>query len=127
MEMTPATAVILAVILVLAVFSARRMYRSFSGKGGCHGGGCDAPAGAKRVKVADTDESHYPYSEDIAVGGMTCERCAKNVENALNAVEGTWARVDLPSGTAHVLSKQPIDADALRKAVTDAGYYARAW
>ena len=56
---------------------------------------------------------------------MTCDHCVKNVENALNAIEGTWAKVDLESGTAHVLSKQPIDNEQLKKAVTDAGYYIR--
>lgn len=121
-NMNASTFVILLVILVLAAFSARRLIRSFSGKGGCHGGGSSAPS-AKRVKVSDTDESHYPYAEDIKISGMTCDRCRAAVESALNAVDGTWARVDLPSGTAHVLSKQPIDRAALDRAIVEAGYY----
>ena len=120
--MNTSTLIILLVILVLAAFSARRLIRSLSGKGGCHGGG-SGTAPAKRVKVSDTDESHYPFAEDIKISGMTCDRCATAVESALNAADGTWARVDLSSGTARVLSKQPIDRAALERAIVDAGYY----
>lgn len=119
--MNASTAVLIVIIAVLAVFAARRMYRSFSGKGGCHGGG--GGGDAKRVKVADLDESHYPYSQNLKVSGMTCDHCVRNVENALNSVEGTWARVDLKSGTAHVLSKAPVDEDRLQRAIIEAGYY----
>lgn len=53
---------------------------------------------------------------------MSCAGCARHVEDALDSVDGTWARVDLGNGTAHVLSKRPIDADAYAAAVSDAGY-----
>lgn len=119
--MSASTAILLLVILVLCVFAGRKMIAAFTGKGGCHGGGGSA---TKHVKVADTNESHYPYSQDIQVGGMTCDSCARNVENALNSLEGTWASVDLASGTAHVLSKAPLDPVAIRDAVVGAGYYA---
>lgn len=119
--MNAPTVILIVIIAVLAVFAARRMYRSFSGKGGCHGGGGGGEA--KRVKVADLDESHYPYSQNLKVSGMTCDHCVCNVENALNSIEGTWARVDLTSGTAHVLSKAPVDEGRLHRAVTEAGYY----
>ncbi len=121
------TAILLAVVIVLMVFAGKRVYKTFSLKGGgcaCHGGG-DEPAPRKCARVVDTDRSHYPYEEELSISGMTCERCAKNVEGALNAIEGTWAQVDLASGTAHVLSKQPIDNEKLKRAVTDAGYYVR--
>lgn len=121
------TVILLAIIVVICVFAGKRVYKTFSLKGGgcaCHGGG-DEPASPKRVRVTDTDKSHYPYEEDLSISGMTCDHCVKNVENALNAIEGTWAKVDLESGAAHVLSKQPIDNEQLKKAVTDAGYYIR--
>ena len=120
------TAVLLAVVVVLMVFAGKRVYKTFSLKGGgcaCHGGGNEPVV--KKVRVTDTDKSHYPYEEDLLISGMTCERCVRNVENALNAVEGTWAKVDLASETAHVLSKQPIDGEKLKQAVTEAGYYVR--
>lgn len=59
---------------------------------------------------------------DIAVKGMHCESCARNVTNALDSVDGTWATVDLASGTAHVRSKKEIDEAVLARAVKEAGY-----
>lgn len=121
--MSISTVVILAVIIVLCVFSARSMYRSFTGKGGCHGGG---GAKAKRVRVADTNEANYRCVQDVRIGGMTCANCATNVENALNGIDGAWARVDLGSGTAHILSKRPLEAGEIEQAVANAGYYVSA-
>lgn len=118
--MNASTALVLILILVIAVFACRRMFRVFFGTSDCCGSG---GAKAKRVRVADTDEAHYPYVEDVQVGGMTCPACASAVENALNALGGTWARVDADAGSAHVLSKRPLDADEIRGAVADAGYY----
>ena len=115
------TAVILVVIVVLCVFAARTMYDTFTGKGGCHGGG--GGSRTKRVRVSDKDEANYPFSQEVKVGGMTCARCAANVENALNALGDTWARVDLDAKTARVLSKRPLEASEIDEAVTRAGYY----
>ncbi|HIY83135.1 MAG TPA: heavy-metal-associated domain-containing protein [Candidatus Rubneribacter avistercoris] len=115
------TAVILVIIAVLCVFAARAMYDTFTGKGGCHGGG--GASRARRARVADKDEANYPFFQEVKVGGMTCTRCAANVENALNALGDTWARVDLDAKTARVLSKRPLDASEIDKAVTRAGYY----
>ncbi len=79
-------------------------------------------ARVKRAIVADIDVSHYPYQANFLIGGMSCEGCAQNVANALNAVEGTWATVDLGSRIATVRSKTPIDQGALSDAVRKAGY-----
>ena len=57
------TAVILVVIVVLCVFAARTMYDTFTGKGGCHGGG--GGSRAKRVRVSDKDEANYPFSQEV--------------------------------------------------------------
>lgn len=121
--MNASTAIVLVLILVIAVFACRRMFRVFFGTSDCCGGGGGGGAKAKRVRVADTDEAHYPYVQDVQVGGMTCPACANAVENALNALGDTWARVDVDAGSAHVLSKRPLDAEEIRDAVAGAGYY----
>lgn len=122
-EMSPATIVLLLIILVICVFSGRKMYRQWTGKSNCCGGGGDAKRAPKRVKVLDTDESHYAHSKDVLIGGMMCEECEKHVANAVNAIPGTWARVDWATQTAHILSKEPIDDEKLKAAVEEAGYY----
>ena len=123
--MNAPTVVIIVVIAILMVFAVRHAYRVFSLKDDCCGGGPKAPK-AKRVAavtVEDTDEANYPYSLDVKVKRMTCEKCVERVQNALNAQPGTWATVDLASGAAHILAKSPIDRDAIEHAVEEAGYY----
>ena len=123
--MNAPTAIIIVVIAILMVFALRRTYRVFSLKDDCCGGGPKAPKAKKMavVTVEDTDEANYPYSLDVRVKGMTCEKCVERVQNALNAQPGTWATVDLASGTAYILAKSAIDRDAIERAVEDAGYY----
>lgn len=120
--LSPANVVVFIVVAVGLVIGIKRIVDgAVRGKSCCSDG--KSVSKSKKVVVTDTDESHYPYAEDVLVGGMSCENCAHNVENALNGVEGTWARVNLGEKTAHVLSKQPIDIDALDAVVRDAGYY----
>ena len=120
--LTPANVVVFIVVAVGLVFGIKRIVDgAVSGKSCCSDGKTGTKT--KNVVVTDTDASHYPYAEDVLIGGMSCEGCAHNVENALNAIEGTWAHVDLEEKTAHVLSKHPIDDDALEAAVRDVGYY----
>lgn len=123
--MNAPTVIIIIVIAILMVFALRRAYRVFSLKDDCCGGGSKTPKAKKvaAVTVEDADEANYPYSLDVKVKGMTCEKCVERVQNALNAQPGTWAKVDLASGTAHILAKSPIVRDAVERAVEDAGYY----
>lgn len=123
--MNAPTLIIIVVIAILMVFAVRHAYRVFSLKDDCCGGGPKAPKAKKVavVTVEDTDEANYPYSLDVKVKGMTCEKCVERVQNVLNAQPGTWATVDLASGAAHILAKSPIDRDAVERAVEDAGYY----
>ena len=123
--MNAPTLIIIVVIAILMVFAVRHAYRVFSLKDDCCGGGPKAPKAKKVavVTVEDTDEANYPYSLDVKVKGMTCEKCVERVQNALNAQPGTWATVDLASGAAHILAKSPIDRDAIERAIEDAGYY----
>ena len=118
--LTPANIIVIAVIAIGLFFGFRRIAASTRGKSCCSDG---AAKKAKKVTVADTDESHYPYRDELMIGGMSCEGCAQNVQNALNALDGTWAKVSLADKTASVLSKNPIDRDRLERAVKDAGYY----
>ena len=88
------------------------------------GGDCcpEHEEATKSVKVKDRDKSHYPYEAKLAIDGMSCGNCVRNVENALNSLEGTWASVSLEDNQATVLLKSPPDIEKLSKAVSDAGY-----
>ena len=123
--MNAPTLIILIVIIVGMVFAGRRMYRVFSLKDDCCGGGPKEPKSkkAKPVEVTDTDEANYPHELTVRVKGMTCEKCVERVQNALNALPGTWARADLATGETRILAKAPIDRDTIERAVEEAGYY----
>ena len=90
------------------------------------GGGCCGEHESAVVQSGprDRNRAHYPYQITLKIGGMTCENCARRVENALNALDGVWARVRVDDAAARILCKQPPDEDALRRAVRGAGYVA---
>lgn len=119
--LNPANLIVLAVIVVGMFLGLRRIVASTHGKSCCSDGASDKKA--KKVVVTDTDPSHYPYSDELLIGGMSCDGCAQNVENALNALDGVWATVTYADHTARVRSKRPVDRDTLETAVRGAGYY----
>ena len=116
---TALNAVLTAALLLLAAWALRRtLIRSRKG-GGCCG---EHESAEKKVTVSDRNKAHYPYAVLLQIGGMTCENCARKVENALNLLDGTWAIVSISGGSAKVLSKTPPDEAAIREAVRGAGY-----
>lgn len=88
-------------------------------RGGCCGSGAVSPV---KRRVADRDETHYPYTAVLTIDGMTCGHCAVRVENALNELNGVWAKVDLGGKTALVRMVQPLPEAVLRQAIRGAGY-----
>ena len=114
---------ITAVIIILLVcFSGWAVYnvvlRSRKG-GGCCG---VHEASVRRIPVQDRNKENYPYKAVMSIGGMTCENCAVRVENALNQLPGTWAKVDISENRAVVLMKSEPDEQIVRDAVRLAGY-----
>lgn len=119
--LNPANLIVLAVIAVGMFFGLRRIVASTHGKSCCSDGTSNKKT--KKTVVADTDESHYPYCDELLIGGMSCDGCAQNVENAINVLDGVWATVTYANHTARVRSKRPVDRGVLETAVRDAGYY----
>ena len=56
----------------------------------------------------------------LMIEGMSCAHCSARVENALNAIEGVQAKVELKKKRAIV--ETDVADDVLIKAVEDAGY-----
>ncbi|MFC0097720.1 heavy-metal-associated domain-containing protein [Micromonospora marina] len=57
------------------------------------------------------------------VNGMTCGHCVNSVSTELSALPGvTDVQVDLAGGRVTVTSRNPLDVDAVRAAVDEAGY-----
>ena len=111
-----ATAIIVVLLVLLAVYSVKSFTKKMAN--GCCGGG-DAP---HKEKVADRDPSHYPYHATLKIGGMSCKNSEIRVENALNTLDGVWARVSLRDKAADVRLKRPLSAEQLAAPVCRAGY-----
>lgn len=59
---------------------------------------------------------------ELMIQGMMCGHCQKHVSDALNAMEGVTAEVNLDAGTATVTSDKEISMDAFASVIEDAGY-----
>ena len=100
----------------------------------CGGGAAAAPAfdlsGSRGlVDVVDShehDDTPAGAGTDFLVTGMTCGHCVSSVKEEVGAIAGVDAvEVVLKKGGASrvtVTSAAPIDADAVRAAVEEAGY-----
>ena len=117
--MNTVSIIITMIIAVIAIFGLVNYIKKLKKGGDC----CpEHEEATKSVKVKDRDKSHYPYEAKLAIDGMSCGNCVRNVENAVNSLEGTWASVSLEDNQATVLLKSPPDIEKLSKAVSDAGY-----
>ena len=114
--MTVWIVLLLAALLVFAVMRTRRKLKQ--------GGGCcgEHEAAETKAVVSDRRKAHYPYEAVLDIGGMTCENCARKVENALNAQDGVWASVSISTHQAKLRLQSPPDEEKLREAVRRAGY-----
>lgn len=109
------TAVIVALLIVIGFIAVRKYIKNL--RHGCCGG-----SGEEKVKVADKNAAHYPYSVTLKIEGMRCANCTDRVENALNRLDGIWAKVSLKRAEAVLRSKSVLDDETLRTAVARAGY-----
>ena len=111
---------LLAAAIAAAVWMTVRRVRK--GSACC---GDKAPTVA-RTGPKDKRRADYPYTAVLHITGMTCENCARRVENALNAQDGVLAKVDLGTATARIRTSAPPDTRRLCGIVAAAGYVAEA-
>ena len=62
-------------------------------------------------------------SDVFTVKGMTCGHCVQAVKGEVSKIDGvSKVDVELDSGRVMVESRQPVDREAVRLAVEEAGY-----
>ena len=67
--------------------------------------------------------SHTAHTFTGTVAGMTCGHCVASVTEEISEIPGVTAvDVTLETGAVVVTSDEPLDADAVRAAVDEAGY-----
>ncbi len=74
------------------------------------------------VEVIEQQEEQEEIKMVLKIEGMMCGHCVKHVQDALNAIEGVEAAVDLDKKEAVVTVTGEVSTDVLKKAVADAGY-----
>ena len=107
---------ILLAIVIMAIFSIRKRIKYGSSCCGTH------DATPAKIRVADTNKAHYPYTYTRTIDGMHCSNCVRHVENALNCHEGIWATVDLEKNITLVRAKTPQERKHLSEIISDEGY-----
>jgi len=85
---------------------------------------CDenCPVVINQMIPENENEGETTMTKKMIVEGMACGHCSARVEKALNALEGVSASVDLASKTVTIETTGAVADDALKAAVTDAGY-----
>lgn len=58
----------------------------------------------------------------LTIEGMMCMHCQKHASDALNAIEGVSAEVNLEEKKAYIKADREIDDAVFKKAIADAGY-----
>ena len=78
----------------------------------------------EEIETRDQERSNIMDSRkvEIVIDGMACGHCSGRVEQALNALEGVSASVDLGQKTAFVTVTSDITDEKLSATVTDCGY-----
>jgi len=79
-----------------------------------------APEAVRPVEKIIKEGEDKPMEKKVIIEGMMCQNCVKHATNALNALPGVTATVDLDSKTA-VVTGDATD-EAIKQAIADAGY-----
>ncbi|MGN0658508.1 MAG: heavy metal translocating P-type ATPase [Emergencia sp.] len=78
-------------------------------------------AGPEEEKMKEK-ERKKEMKYELKIEGMMCMHCQKHMADALNAMEGVTAEVNLEKGTASVTADREISEAEFAKVVEDAGY-----
>lgn len=108
--------IIVLLILAAIVFAVRSSILHFKGQGACCGGGSETIAPEKTL------EGKVVCEKTAAVEGMVCKNCAAHVQNALNALDGVSAKVNLKKAEVQIRAVRDVSDEEIRKAVSEAGY-----
>ena len=77
-------------------------------------------AGTEAIEKIERKETTMKY--ELKIEGMMCQHCQKHMTDALNAMDGVTATVDLEAKSASVEADREISMDEFAKVVEDAGY-----
>lgn len=109
--------IIIAILILIAIFSIRSGMKHFKGEGDCCGGG-----GGSTLRDPKKKLDGVIAKKTIVIEGMTCENCRNRVESSINKIDGASARVNLKKKTGIVEMSREVSEEEIRAAVEKAGY-----
>lgn len=95
---------ILAVIMILAIWNSRKHLK---GEGGCCGGGGETVEEHKELDAPVIGE------KIVHIEGMHCDNCKNRVEHAINRMDGAAGKVNLKKNIARVSYSKEISEEEL--------------
>ena len=107
------TYIVLAIVLVVVIFSIKSSKQHFEGEGSCCSGGGGDSVKVKKKKL----DGDIVARKIMHIEGMHCEKCRKRVENAINRIDGAVANVNLKKKIAQVSMTKEIEDGTLISAV----------
>ncbi len=110
------TVLVILVLAVLVVLCLASFIRRLSGKKRCCGGETKRTPAKKLGHVFGTFT--------VRIAGMHCARCKESVTQAINALPGYAAKVDLARSEAVVSCENDPDVEAVKLAIAGAGFIA---
>ena len=110
------TAVIGCILFIVLVFAVKSCCKRIAR--GC----CGQEKSAKALEAADRSEEHYPYRKYLEVEGMSCENCARKIQNAFHAWPDCWCTVSLQERTVRIRMKTQLEDQKLREIEEKLGY-----
>ncbi len=114
--MNIADIIVLLIVAVLMVFACRGTLKHFRGEGSCCGGGSTITSENKTLS------GEILGKKVVKISGMHCENCAAKVKNAINAINGASAQVDLEKQSAIIAYDREIKDKVIINAIEKAGY-----
>jgi len=108
-----------------------RRFKAAAADDGSADAQADLPDGedtiSDRYEEKETEETNEKgkvkeMKYELKIEGMMCEHCQKHVSDALNAMDGVTATVDLAAGSAEVTADREIGDDEFARVIDEAGY-----
>ena len=107
--------IIIFVLAVAVIFAFAGALKHLKGEGSCCGGGSCC---CKKKKL-----DAVTFQKTVKIQGMMCEHCAAHVTEALNALEGVSAKVNLKKAEAVIEASREVSDAEIKSAVESAGNY----
>lgn len=106
--------IIIGILVVLIGFGVRSTIKHFRHESDCCSG--------STYKAREKKLGNIIAKRIIKVEGMTCQHCENRVMEAVNAIDGVSAVVNLKKGTVTVSMSHEIEDEVIKNAIEKAGY-----